>query len=99
MGTEVIQIQVPSDLARRLRLHQDDLPRILEQGLRSIEKVEAATASRKDVIAALRSTGILVELDPAIAARYRAASKRRSTPVQVPGKPLSEIIIEERGRG
>jgi hypothetical protein len=49
------------------------------------------------VLAALRSTGILVELDPTIAARYRASlDQQERTPVRVEGKPLSEMIIEER---
>ena len=100
---ETIQIQVSSELARRLRPYMSELPRILEWGLRHVERETEAKSppplTRADVLAALRSTGILVELDPAIAARYRPGSDRqRRTPVQVKGKPLSEIIIEERGR-
>ena len=98
---ETIQIQVSSELARRLRPHQRELPRILEWGLRRVEReTEAETApppTRADVLAALRSTGILIELDPAIAARYRAGSNQQGRiPVRVEGKPLSEMIIEER---
>jgi hypothetical protein len=49
------------------------------------------------VLAALRSTGLLVDLDPALAAEYMTdAEQRRHTPVQVAGKPLSEMIIAER---
>jgi hypothetical protein len=99
---ETIQIQVSSELARRLRPYQSELPRILEWGLRHVEKETEAKSpppTRADLLAALRSTGILVELDPVIAARYRSGSDRqRRTPIQVKGKPLSEIIIEERGR-
>jgi hypothetical protein len=101
--TETIQIQVSSELARRLRPYQRELPHILEWGLRRVEReTEAESAplpTRADVLAALRSTGILVELDPAIAARYRAGSDQpERTPVRVKGKPLSEMIIEERDR-
>ena len=102
---EIIQIQVPSELARRLRSHQSELPRILERGLRYIEregKVQpgmSASPTKEDVLVALRTTGILVELDPVIGGRYRAgSSKQRGTPVQVQGKPLSEMIVEERGQ-
>ncbi|HID61506.1 MAG TPA: hypothetical protein EYP49_01985 [Anaerolineae bacterium] len=100
---ETIQIQVSSELARRLRPYQSELPRILEWGLRHVERETEAKSSplptRADVLAALRSTGILVELDPVIAARYRPGpGQQRRTPVRVKGKPLSEIIIEERGR-
>ena len=100
---ETIQIQVPSELARRLRPYQRELPRILEWGLRRVERETEAGApsspTRTDVLAALRSTGILVELDPAIAARYRGGSNQQARiPVRVEGKPLSEMIIEERDR-
>lgn len=98
---ETIQIEVSSELARRLRPYQRELPRILEWGLRHVEvKTETEPApTRADVLAALRSTGILVELDPAIAARYRAGLDQQGhIPVQVEGKPLSEMIIEERDR-
>ena len=100
---ETIQIEVSPELARRLRPYQRELPRILEWGLRRVEReTEAGTPSpptRTDVLAALRSTGMLVELDPAIAARYRAGSNQQARiPVRVEGKPLSEMIIEERDR-
>jgi hypothetical protein len=99
---------VPLELARRLRLHSDDLPEILERGLRSIEG-EAETGStpppsepestpdREQVLAALRSAGILVDLDPAIAVTYvTGADQQRHTPVKVDGTPLSEMIVAER---
>jgi len=106
--TETIQVQVPSELARRLRLHNDDLLKILEWGLRCIEgEAEAgstpppsephSTPDREQVLAALRSAGILVDLDPAIAVKYLAsADQQRHTPVQVNGTPLSEMIVAER---
>ena len=106
--TETIQVQVPSELARRLRLHSGDLPDILERGLRSMEG-EAETSSipppsepestpdREQVLAALRSARILVDLDPAIAAKYVASTDQQErTPVKVDGTPLSELIIAER---
>jgi hypothetical protein len=108
--TETIQIKVPAELARRLRLHYDDLPKILERGLRCIEG-EAETGSRPppgepertpdrdQVLAALRSAGMLVDLDPAIAVKYRASADQQDrTPVQVEGTPLSEMIVAERYR-
>ena len=106
--TETIQVQVPSELARRLRPHYDDLPKILEWGLRCIEgEVEAgpipppsepeSAPDREQVLAALRSAGILVDLDPAIAVQYLAsADQQHDTPVKVNGTPLSEMIVAER---
>jgi hypothetical protein len=106
--TETIQVPVPSELARRLRLHYDDLPEILERGLCSIQG-EAETGSirppsepessldREQVLVALRSAGILVDLDPPLAVKYGAsADQQRHTPVQVDGTPLSEMIVAER---
>jgi hypothetical protein len=102
---ETIQVQVSTDLARRLRPHVHELPQILEWGLRQVEQKEAvpparraAEVQREEVLAALRSTGLVVELDPAIAARYQVlAAQPLRTPVQVEGQPLSELIIRERG--
>jgi hypothetical protein len=100
---ETIQIQVPSELAQRLHPYRGELLRILEWGLRHVERETEAEyprpLTRADVLAALRSTGILVELDPAIAARYQASPDQQGrTPVRVEGKPISEMIIEERNR-
>jgi len=103
---ETIQIQVSADLAELLRPHYDELPLILEWGLRCLEEAEpwcttvpAEAPQREKVFTALHSTGILVQMDPVIAARYRSLADRpRRTPIHVPGKPLSEMIVEERDR-
>ncbi|MBU0492512.1 MAG: hypothetical protein KKA73_19980 [Chloroflexi bacterium] len=103
---ETIQIQVPTELVKRLRPHHDELPQILEWGLWYLEQVKSPHTAgltepppRDRVLAALRSTGIVVALDPAIAARYRThADQPRHTPVPVKGKPLSDMIVEERHR-
>ena len=102
---ETIQVQVSSELAQRLRPYYNDLARILEWGLRHIESEAESPPSpakepqQREMIAALRSTGIVVKLDPAIATRYRVgAAQSLRTPVEVKGKPLSKIIVEERGR-
>lgn len=106
--TETIQVQVPTELARRLRLHSDDLPKILEWGLRCIEgEAEAgstpppsepeSTPDREQILAALRSAGLLVDLDPAIVVKYVASTEQKQhTPVKVDGTPLSEMIVAER---
>lgn len=100
---EIIQVQVSSELARRLRPYQNELPRILEWGLRHVERERETEAesptppTREEVLAALRSTGLLVELDPVIVTRYREGEEKQyCTPVRVEGKPLSEMIVEAR---
>jgi hypothetical protein len=108
MMMETIQLRVPSELAKRLRPHYDELPKILEWGLRCMEGEldldalssdgkPASPPERERLLEALRSTGILVDLDPAIAVKYQAgADQQQHTPVQVDGTPLSEMIVAER---
>ena len=102
---ETIQVQVPSELAQRLRRHYDELPQILEWGLRHVEsKTESdaltpatepkETPQREDVLAALRSTGIVVDLDPALAVEYRTdADQRRHIPIQLVDRQLPAITL------
>ena len=103
---ETIQIQVPSELARRLRPYQRELPRILEWGLRRVEgetemetrteSTPEAMAMQKRVATALRQAGA-VGPDPEEMAQYLAQSEnRRWMPIQAGGKPASQMIIEER---
>lgn len=108
MMMETIQLRVPSELAKRLRLHYGELPKILEWGLRCMEgEIEVDSLSpavkpkgppdREQVLEALRSMGMLVDLDPTIAVSYQAgADRQQHTPVQVDGTPLSAIIVAER---
>ena len=104
---ETVQLEVPVELAQRLRGHPGKLAQILEWGLHVAEVKEqkaaatptgAKSQTRQKMLEALRSTGLVVELDAALAARYQAnATRPRRTPVYVTGRPLSEIIVAERG--
>ncbi len=100
---ETIQIEVSPELAQRLKSHPDKLTQILERGLHVVEaeKRPAATnvsSTRLQILDALRASGLMLELDPMLGERYRVgANKSRRTPVYVAGKPLSEIIVAERG--
>lgn len=103
---EIIQIPVSSELARRLRPYQRELPRILEWGLRRVEReTEAETRAesmseamelQKRVVAALRRAGA-VGPDPEEIAQYLAQREnQRWSPIQAGGKPASQMIIDER---
>ncbi len=97
-AVEIVQIQVPAELAERLRPYQDELPRILEQGLSHIEaeSVSETMTLQKLVVAALHQAGI-VGPNPEEVARYLAGREnQRWMPIQAGGKPASEIIVEER---
>lgn len=88
-----ITIQVPKELAVRLRPYRKNLPEILEMGLAQAEsKAESTTDVRERTLRALKATGIVHLPNP------RSSARQRHTPLKIPGKPLSEIIIEQRGR-
>jgi hypothetical protein len=104
--TETIQIQVSSELARRLRPYQRELPRILEWGLRHVEReaeaetraesVPEAMALQERVVVALCRAGA-VGPNPEEMAQYLAQREnQRWTPIQAGGKPASQMIVEER---
>ncbi len=100
---ETIQVEVSSEMAQRLRTHPDKLAQILEWGLHVVEAqerpaVEKVPPARQKTLDALRASGLVLELDPTLVERYQAGSdKTRRTPIYVKGKPLSEIIVAERG--
>jgi hypothetical protein len=100
---ETIQVEVSPELAQRLRTHSSKLTQILEWGLHHIEaegkpEAESTSLERQKTLDALRASGLMLELDPTLAARYQSGvDTSRRTPVYVKGKPLSEMIIAERG--
>jgi hypothetical protein len=100
---ETILVEVSPELAERLRTHSSQLTQILEWGLHYIEaeetlEIKSASLERQKTPDALRASGLLLDLDRTLAARYQAGAETlRRTPVYVKGKPLSEIIVAERG--
>jgi hypothetical protein len=94
MGT--IQVQVPSELAQRLRLHYEELPQILEWGLRQLEQNQAKAEQQQQIIAILWQAGATGP-DADTVAQYLAEQAAAPwTPIEAGGKPASEIIIEDR---
>lgn len=103
---ETIQVQVSPELAARLRPYQDQLARVLEWGLRHVEKEEQTKRQPtvpSDQIAALeRITALLRQADaigpdPEETIRYLSSPEnRRWTPIETDGEPASEMIIAER---
>ena len=86
---ETIQVQVSSDLARRLGPHTRELPQILEWGLHHIE------AEQQQLTVALRQAGAIGP-EPDQVAQYLEQEAEPWIPVQAGGQPASDIIIEER---
>ncbi len=100
---ETILVEVSPELAERLRTHSSQLTQILEWGLHYIEaeetlEIKSVSLERQKTLDALRASGLLLDLDRTLAERYQAGAETlRRTPVFVKGKPLSEIIVAERG--
>ncbi len=94
-----ISLNVSDELARRLAPYRDRLPEIVELGLSQVESgggegtESNRSALKMQVLAALRSTGIITLPESA----NRAVTRVRRTPVKAGGPPASELIIAERG--
>ena len=90
-----IPLKVSDELAQRPQAPwRDQLPRIIERGLRDLE-TEAPTqppVSKSAILAALQLTGLVTIPDPAARTRARI----RHTPLEAGGPPASELIIAER---
>ena len=88
-----IRVRVPSPNPKK---HQESetlfKEELLDVGLLSrIVKPEALFASERDFKQKLLEAGLLVTIKPAVSPMWTA-----HTPISISGKPLSEIIIEER---
>lgn len=90
-----ITIEIPDDLAEKLKsCGRGELQLVLRIGLEQLER----TSQRNRIVDALRSGGLIEPLDPRVAESYLERSPhRRETPVRITGKPVSELIIEDRG--
>ncbi len=95
---ETILLQIPNDLAERIMPHRHELARILQLGLSQLTTSEIESP-RERTMRALRATGLIQPIAPNLVSRYAVEPhRRRRPPLRLPGKPLSEIIIEQRGR-
>lgn len=88
-----IPLKVSDELAQRPQVPwRDQLPRIIERGLRDLETEAQPPVSKSAILAALQSTGLVTIPDPAARTRARI----RHTPLEAGGPPASELIIAER---
>jgi hypothetical protein len=93
-----VSVPVPEALAKELEQVRDRLPEILELGLRQLA-VQEQPVSVQDLRQILAQQGLLAELEPLSPedADVAVASERLS-PLQIEGRPVSELIVEERNR-
>ncbi len=100
-----ITLEIPDDLVETARQHQAELPRIVEQGLKRLngKKRKRATKPKTPHELALAERARILQilaadeyisiptLDPEISKQHD------HPPIAIGGKPLSEIIIADRG--
>jgi hypothetical protein len=91
----MIQVNVPDELAQRLMKYRARWVEVLEAGLRAIEPAqpgaERETEMMQAVLQKLAREGKLILPHPTLQPYQRHAL------LELSGKPLSEIVIEQRG--
>lgn len=93
-----LKISISDELMERLRPHLNELPRVLELGVERLEQsAESGGNERRDrIIRLLVEQGLAKSLDKRLLPEGVLDSPRRE-PLRIPGKPVSEIIIDQRG--
>jgi len=93
-----LTISIPDELMEKLRPHLKELPRLLELGMEQIEQVMPSEklSHRERIIRLLADKGLAHPLDKNLLPAGVVDSPRQK-PLAIPGKPVSEIIIEQRG--
>jgi len=91
----IVQIESPDELVQKLAPYRDKLAELLELGLEQYINRErrACLSPREQVLHALAVSGRVELPRPVLPGSIR----ERHTPIRMAGKPLSEIIIEQRG--
>jgi hypothetical protein len=93
---QTIELQISEDLAQRLAPYQDQLPVLLEAGLRLWQQEGHATnagALNERIRRVLAASGRVRLPKPYLGAKPYV----RHTPAPITGQPVSEIVIEQRG--
>jgi hypothetical protein len=90
-----IRLEIPNELAEKLAPYQDQLPELLELGLQEwLERQQQERlALRKRLLQVLAASGKVEIPRPYVGEKPYV----RHTPVPITGKPVSELIIEQRG--
>ena len=91
-----VTLEIPDELVTELTPYREHLLELLRLGLAEQQRMQAAQHSVKldQVLQQMADEGTLIRPKPASSRRSRA---RRSL-IRVTGKPVSEIVIEQRNR-
>lgn len=87
---ETIKVQISSELAEQLRPYSEQLPEILELGLRHLEQKQK---EQDKVHQVLLNTGFIQHL---VTAETDEPDEPRQSPPALSGPPVSEILIAQR---
>jgi hypothetical protein len=90
-----IQLDIPDELAERLTPYSDHLAALLELGLQAwvAHEQQEQAAILEDLLRILGTSGKVAIPQP-----YPGPEPYvRHTPIPITGKPISELVIEQRG--
>jgi len=90
-----IQLDVPDELAERLAPHSDHLAALLELGLQAwmAHEQQEHGAVQEDMLRILGTSGSVTIPQP----HPGLEPYVRHTPIPITGKPVSELVIAQRG--
>lgn len=105
-GTAALTLELPPEVYHRLREVAERLgqsPQVMVQEWlieRLVPPTPATDSEREKVRQALRAAGLLVELSPTLRERIDPTVRQEDVEASLAragGKPLSEIVLEQRG--
>ena len=89
-----IQLEIPDELAEKLAPYRDQLSELLELGLQHwLERERQELELQESIFQVLAASG-------KVAVPRACAGEKlypRHTPVPITGKPVSDVVIEQRG--
>ena len=102
---ETIILELPEHLAAEVRKHQAEMPQVIEWGLERLKAEERETPETPEAQRARaleeheRTIQVLVASGLVEPPTYdpEAIKRHDHPPIEVGGKPASEMIIEDRG--
>ena len=88
-----IEIEVSEQLAQQLSPYREELPALLEAGLRARKrKAHIQSPDPTQIRKILLASGKVLVPDP----QYASSTYVRHTPVTISGQSVSEIVLEQR---
>jgi hypothetical protein len=90
-----IQLELDEELARKLDPYRDKIPELLELGLGALQERERREhqEARERLLRALEASGKIKVPEPYTGEQAYV----RHSPPTVAGKPVGQIVIEQRG--